>query len=167
MPAKSRWPGRWDPVFDSMVQHKHSILFVGPANIKYLNRQGELSFKGSLLSQHCTLSLFYSTKHLMLFDYVLCAVFIPVLEDKCLPSGSKQWPMKYLGCCLYAQKQQCEKADTQERIFPTSQPQLFPKEIVKLQAPVPVIWFWLMKHYRSAQTFPSVYRFSQLQPVLA
>lgn len=110
-PAKSRWPGRWDPVFDSMVQHKHSILFVDPANIKYLNRQGELSFKGSLLSQHSTLSLFYSTKHLMLFDYVLCAVFIPVLEDKCLPSGCKQWPMKYLRCCLYAQKQQCEKAD--------------------------------------------------------
>lgn len=39
MPAKGRWSGHWDPVFDSMVQHKHSILFVGPANIKYLNRQ--------------------------------------------------------------------------------------------------------------------------------
>lgn len=111
MLAKSRWPGRWDPVFDSMVQHKHSILFVGPANIKYLNRQGELSFKGSLLSQHSTLSLFYSTTHLMLFDYILCAAFIPVLEDKCLPSGCKQWPMKYLRCCLYAHKQQCEKAE--------------------------------------------------------
>lgn len=35
LPAKSRWPSRWDP-----VQHKHSILFVGPANIKYLNWQG-------------------------------------------------------------------------------------------------------------------------------
>lgn len=96
-PAKSRWPGHWDPVFDSMVQHKHSILFVGPANIKYLNWQGELSFKGSLLSQHSTLSLFYSTEHLMLFDYVLCAVFIPVLEDKCLPSGG-QWNILGVVC---------------------------------------------------------------------
>lgn len=40
MPAKSRWPGHWDPVFGSRVQHKHSILFVGPANIKYLKWQG-------------------------------------------------------------------------------------------------------------------------------
>lgn len=40
MPAKSRWSGHWDPVFYSMVQHKHSILFVGAANMKYLNQQG-------------------------------------------------------------------------------------------------------------------------------
>lgn len=32
--------GQATVLFNSMVPHKHSILFVGPANIKYLNRHG-------------------------------------------------------------------------------------------------------------------------------